>query len=225
MKTIYKIFLFFVVLILTIPAVMSNPQILTYKGGHWLNDRNEDRTAYMAQNDVVFSTIQANPWVIEVVNPELTYYGSTTTTMTIKPSTFQFSAEPLAGTAYKGSWGWFVSSTQRNGGVFGNSASVNGDEYRWYIDIPAGNYTFVGFFDTANNRGIQEVWLNSSTYNHRIFIRDGYSSALVANAQHRQDFQLLEDLNGNITYKSNGKNSASSGYGLYYSSMFITSIP
>lgn len=200
------------------------PERLTLVDGYWTNENGDLIDANSIKD---YTYITQDPVVIEVTGYRtFAYNHGAQPSQVLKPSILQFSAEPLAGTAYKGVWGWYVSSTQRNGGIFGTSSPLsNGDEYRWPIELPAGNYTFVGFFDTANNRGIQEVWINSSTYNKLVLSRDGYSGSVVANAQSRIDFTLTEDVTGNMTYKANGKNSASSNYGLYYSSMVITSRP
>lgn len=213
-----------VILSFMILSAYAVPDRLTYIDGYWTTS-NGDLIDPNTIKDYTF--ISYEPMVMEVTGYRtFAYNHGVPPSQVSKTATFQFSAEPLAGTAYKGNFGWFVSANQRNGGIFGSVAPINnGDEYRWPIEIPAGNYTFVGFFDTANNRGTQEVYINSSTYSKLILSRDGYSSSVVTNAQHRIDFQLSEDVKGNMTYKANGKNSASGSYGLYYSSMVITSRP
>lgn len=50
--------------------VLADPQILHYVNGYWFNDRNEEVNPAIITE---YNEISSNPWVIEVISPELHY--------------------------------------------------------------------------------------------------------------------------------------------------------
>jgi len=64
-------------IVFTVAIVAANPNILTYNGQFWFNDRNEQVDVSVVQD---YTTVSTNPWIIEVTNPQLQYQSTPITT-------------------------------------------------------------------------------------------------------------------------------------------------
>ena len=71
MNTTKTTLLSVIILLFATTIVMANPQILTYRGGYWFNDHNEEVNTAIINN---YETVSyPEPWVINVLEPQLQY--------------------------------------------------------------------------------------------------------------------------------------------------------
>ena len=57
---------------LSIVVCAANPQILTYRFGHWFNDRSEEQDTSRIEEYKILNSTPDN-WTIEVLKPSLSY--------------------------------------------------------------------------------------------------------------------------------------------------------
>lgn len=139
-------------------------------------------------------------------------------------SSYEKQFMPYDGIAVLGSWAWFAATGHVNNGVFGGSGvCVIGDEYKYKVEIPAGNYTTSFLYQSANNRGKIELRLNYSSTSLLIATVDEYTAAATVNQYYTTNFSIPILADGYFVVKADNKNAASTGYCVYYTNLHIYS--